>query len=83
MKLTDGTIVNEPIKFLGMIRLILDKQENVAGCYFSFNSRKMYYDDPEFAKQIRDEIIEKLPEAEMIHKELDKQWEIPSPDGLA
>jgi len=78
MKLTDGTIINEPIKFLGMIRLILDKQEQVAGCYFSFNSRKMYYDDPEFAKEIRNEIIANLPEAPMIQKELDKQWEIPT-----
>lgn len=79
MTLTDGTIINENLKFLGNIRLITNRAGDlVEGAYFSFNSRKIYFDTEERARTIRAEIIEKIPQAEIAKTELDSKWELPT-----
>lgn len=84
MKLTDGTIVNTPLRFLGPIREVKDRAGEVTGAYFIFNTHKLYYNSIEEATTIRQEIEEKVPEAETLSEMTkSKNWPVPSEAELA
>jgi endo-alpha-1,4-polygalactosaminidase (GH114 family) len=68
MKLSDGSIVNTTIKFLGPVRVTVNpkKDDEVINAYFIFNTHKLYFNTGEEAETIRKEILESVPEAVVI-----------------
>ena len=71
MTLSDKTIINSNIKFLGTVYL-----RNGMGV-FDFNGHLVRAENIEAANALRDEIIEKIPEADTVKKDLDSKWEEP------
>jgi hypothetical protein len=81
MTLSDGTIISSPIKLLTRPRAVYGKPDkegkaDIVGAYFIFNGNKLYFDEPNEAMAIHDEIAEKIPQAEMPKKDLG-DWEAP------
>ena len=82
MKLSNGTIINEPIRFLSMVYpLAHDRAGNPISFSFTFNNHKIRTATQEEGEILRAEIEKQVPEAVIPSQdEVKKQdWEIPTP----